>query len=154
MNNDKTQVEKSIELNATRERIWSVLLNKSSFEDWCSAFHPGSTFEGDWTQGSLMRFIGPDPDSGEIYGMITKIAEHRPNEYLRGEHVGVIEKGKDIFEGEDQEKWIGGTETYQIIGDSAPFTLSVQASTPPEMYDFFFEAWGQALARLKQLVEA
>ena len=153
-NPDLLTINKSIQINATRDKIWQSLIEKSNFEDWCSVFYPGTTFEGDWSVGSNMRFLGPDVDSDTQSGMITRIAEHIPNEYLLGEHIGVVEAGKDRFEGEDFDRWAGGTESYRITGDSQPYTLSVEASSTPEMAEFFEGAWDTALSRLKQIAES
>lgn len=150
----KKHLNKSIDINATRERIWNVLLGKETFEDWASGFNPsgGSYFEGDWSKGSTMRFLGPD-DQGNTGGMLTKITEHVPGEYVRAEHYGVIGNGQEIFEGEIFDEWIPSVEEYRLTGGPDTYTLQVQNDVPESYYDHFSSAWDKALARVKELAE-
>jgi uncharacterized protein YndB with AHSA1/START domain len=59
-------------INAPRERVWDVMLADETYRDWTSAFHPGSYFKGDWSEGSKMLFLGPNEDGSEG-GMVSTI---------------------------------------------------------------------------------
>lgn len=146
-------IEKSVQINASREAIWDALITKETFEDWCSAFHPGSTYEGDWSEGSEMRFLGPNED-GTVSGMASKVVSHTPNHHIECRHYGVILKGELKTEGEDADGWTDLKEEYTLTGDSAPYTLNVETEVPESFYDMFMECWANALARLKEIAES
>lgn len=50
----------SILINAPRERVFSIMLDHPTYEQWTEAFSPGSTYNGSWDLGSNIRFTGPD----------------------------------------------------------------------------------------------
>ncbi|KXK26249.1 MAG: hypothetical protein TR69_WS6001001244 [candidate division WS6 bacterium OLB20] len=77
----------SINIDAPVEHVWDTMLSDATYRDWTSVFHPGSHFEGTWEKGSEMRFIGPDED-GLPSGVVSRVVENRPYEYVGLEHVG------------------------------------------------------------------
>ncbi len=151
----KKKLSFSIDINASREKIWETLLGKETFSDWCSYFSPSgdSRFEGDWSEGSTMRFIGEDGE-GNVGGMITKIVEHRPGEYIRSDSVGVIGNGQEYYEGEMCDQWVPATEEYRVTGGPDTYTLSVNNDVPEPYAEHFSDAWQKGLARVKELAEA
>ena len=75
-------------INAAPEKIWNVLWNDDTYRKWTSAFSEGSYAETDWKQGSKVLFL-----DGKGSGMVSRIAENRPNEYMSIEHLGEIRDG-------------------------------------------------------------
>jgi uncharacterized protein YndB with AHSA1/START domain len=67
----------NIVINATPEKVWKVLWNDDTYRKWTSAFAEGSHAETDWKQGSKVLFL-----DGKGEGMVSKIAESRPNEFM------------------------------------------------------------------------
>lgn len=151
--NVKNRLQFSVDIRASRERIWHALTAQESFRDWCTAFHPGSYFEGDWSEGSEMRFLGPMPD-GTVNGMVTRVVEHRPGEFIRCEHFGVIERGNLVLEGPEFDEWIPASESYTVTGGPDVFTLSVETEVPDSHLEHFTQQWPEALQRVKKLAEA
>lgn len=148
-----TKLNKSIDIRASRERIWQVLTGQEEFRDWASAFMPGSYYEGTWNVGDTLRFLGPSPD-GSVGGMITKVVEHTPGEHILCLHYGGVQDGKDVFSGPEFEEWIGSTEEYRLTGGPDVHTLAISNDVPESFVSMFSTSWEQALARIKELAEA
>jgi len=148
----KQKVSCSTEIQASKERIWDVLTAPATFEQWCAAFSPGSYFEGDWTEGSTMRFLAAN-ESGNAAGMVTRVERHVPAEWLRLEHIGVVDNGLAVFEGEEYEKLIPAIEEYRLSEVPGGFRLSVETEVPDSYIAFFSQAWQDALNRIKALAE-
>lgn len=150
----KKTIEKSVEISATREQIWSVLTGLEDFKDWGASFCPGSYFEGDWSEGSKMLFLGPDPNTGETGGMVARIVEHKPGYVCRAEHIGVIGNGVEYYEGDIFDEWIPAKEEYFLEGGPDTFTLRIATEVPEAYFEMFSGFWDKALARIKELAEA
>lgn len=147
---NKKTIEKSIEIAASREAIWSALIDKDSFSDWGSSFMPGSYYEGEWAEGNTIRFLGPCEDRG-TNGMITKVAEYTYGEYVRAEHIGIVTNGEDVYEGDVYDMWIPATEEYRLTGGPDRFTLHISNEVPEGFFDEFSEAWDKSLVRIKEI---
>jgi len=143
----------SIDIRAPRARIWKALTSSETFGDWCSAFNPGCFYEGDWSEGSVMKFLGIDSTTGQAGGMLSGIVQHIPGEYIAARHVGVVENGVDITEGPVAELWAGAREEYRLTGGPDIFTLQVTADVADDWYEYFEKSWHAALGRLRELAE-
>ena len=66
-------------INASREKVWNTMLEKDTYQEWTVPFHEGSTYDGNWEEGSEIKFIGPDED-GSISGMYAVIAVNQLHE--------------------------------------------------------------------------
>ncbi len=151
--NIRKEIRKSIEIDASREKIWDAITSDESFRDWCSAFCDGSYFVGDWSEGSKMRFLGPSPEDGQEGGMISEVVEHKPGHVLRLKAVGEISNGEEKYSGGSFPEWLGSPEEYSLIGDAAPYELQIYAETPENMHEFFNSAWDQSVNRIKEISE-
>jgi len=49
------KINKSIDINTSREVIWAAIINHTKYQLWTVAFHEGSYFEGGW-QSILNNF--------------------------------------------------------------------------------------------------
>jgi len=54
------KLQYSIVINAPKEKVWKTMLNKDTYEKWTDVFMPGSSYVGDWTEGSKILFLAPD----------------------------------------------------------------------------------------------
>ncbi|HYF01937.1 MAG TPA: SRPBCC domain-containing protein [Patescibacteria group bacterium] len=144
----KQTVKKSIEINASKEKIWDVLLQDETYRKWTSAFHEGSYAEGDFSEGSTVRFLGPEGD-----GMVSKVAVHKPNDTITFEHQGMILKGKEDFDSPEVQDWKGFLETYTVTENGGISRLDISCDTAPKWYDSFDQMWTKALASVKELAE-
>jgi hypothetical protein len=144
----------SIVINAPREKVWNTMLEDATYRIWTEAFIPGSHYIGDWNQGSKILFLGPDPKTGKTSGMVSRIKENRPHEFLSIEHVGIIENGKEDTSSEAVKSWAGGLENYtlQEIGPEKT-ELLVDMDSSEEHKEMFQNRWPKALEKLKTLAE-
>ena len=109
---EKLQFKESIQAPASR--VYDLMLgisSKSTYEQWTAAFNPTSTFEGSWEKGSKILFLGVD-EKGEKGGMVSRIAENIPNQFVSINHYGLLKGEEEITEGPEVEKWANGFENY------------------------------------------
>lgn len=140
----------SIVINAPREKVWNTMLEKDTYEKWTAAFQEGSTYEGEWKEGSEIKFMGPSED-GSIGGMYALIAASRPHEFVSIKHLGEF-KGEEktplsTVEGEE------GYENYTFNEVDGGTEVVVDLNVPAEWKDMFNDMWPRALAKLKEIAE-
>ena len=137
----------SIVINAPKEKVWEVMLGKDTYSDWTEIFSPGSYYVGDWIEGSKMLFLGPD-ETGQMSGMVSKIKENRPYEYVSIEHNGEVKNGK-----EEVTEWSGALENYTFKEIDGKTELLVEMDTIEDYKELFQDIWPKALQRLKEIAE-
>ena len=145
----------SISIKAPASKVFDIMLGlskKSTYEQWTFFFNPTSSYEGTWEKGSKILFVGVD-EQGQKGGMVSRIAENIPNQFISIQHYGLISAGVEITEGPEVEKWANGFEnyTFEEIGDST--SLTVDLDTTEEFVDYMNEHYPEALNKLKELCE-
>lgn len=162
LNNFKKYVEASgemeklhfeIEINAKAEKVYQVMLDKEHYEEWTKEFNPTSQFKGSWEKGSKILFLGSDPKTGEVGGMVSRIKENIPAKFLSIEHLGIVQNGQEITSGKDVESWAGASENYTFNEVNGKTLLSIDADSNQEFKSYFLETWPKALNRLKAICE-
>ena len=146
------KVQFSIDINAPKEKVWDAMLGDATYREWTSEFHPGSYYEGSWEEGADIRFIGPEAD-GSKSGMISRIKESRPYEFVSIEHLGMIDHGVDITEGPKVDEWVGMHENYTFTETDGVTTVTVDMDVTPEFKDYMETTWPKALNKLKEIAE-
>jgi len=86
----------SIEINATKEKVWNTMLEDKTYRIWTEAFSKGSHYIGDWSKGSKILFLGPN-ENGEMGGMVSRIKENKKYEFISIEHIGMVQDGKEGY---------------------------------------------------------
>jgi hypothetical protein len=99
-----------------------------------------------------MRFIGVD-ENGSVGGMISKIEENIPNEFVSIKHVGMIENGVEDTASEKVKKWAGALEEYRFKDQDGGTLLIVDTDTEKEYVEMFNDMWPKSLQVLKELSE-
>ncbi|SHN15678.1 SRPBCC domain-containing protein [Chitinophaga sp. CF418] len=140
--------EFKITINGPREKVWSVLWEDASYREWTSVFTPGSYAKTDWKKGSQVRFLNEKND-----GMISRIEENIPNEYMSIEHLGFVKNGVEDKESEEVKKWSGAHENYTLKSVNGKTELVVDMDIVDEYKDYFAETWPKALEKVKELSE-
>lgn len=149
------RLQYTVAIAAPAEKVWNVVVGDATYRDWTTAFNPGgSYFEGGWNKGDEIRFLGPDPETGKLGGMYSRIAESRPAEFVSIEHVGMIQDGQIDTTSEMVKKWTPAFENYTFKATGGGTELVVDLDTSEDFVEFFDEAWPQALQRVKTLAEA
>lgn len=138
----------NISIDAPREKVWEVLWGKESYPAWTSAFAEGSKVDTDWKKGSKAIF-----HDGKGQGMVSTIAENKPNEYMSIKHLGVIKNGVEDLESEEVKEWAGAFENYTLKTNNNKTELMVDMDTAEAYRDYFLKTWPVALAKVKELAE-
>lgn len=142
----------NISINAPVETVYRKMLGENSYKEWTSEFNPTSHYKGSWEKGAKILFIGTDKD-GNMGGMISKIRENIPNEYVSVEHLGLLQGDKEIMSGADVEGWVGAMENYSFKRENDKTNLLVDVDMNEEFKSYFQETWPKALNKLKSICE-
>jgi uncharacterized protein YndB with AHSA1/START domain len=148
-------LHQSVVINAPREKVYRVMLEDATYREWTAPFNPGgSYYEGDWSEGSTMRFIGPDPkDPTKLGGMLAEVAANRPNEFISLRHYGMIQDGVEDTTSDEVKKWTPAFENYTLRDVDGGTEVAVDVDTNEEYKEMFAEMWPKALAKLKEICE-
>lgn len=143
----------NISINATREKVWDVLFGETTYPLWTTAFAEGSKAETDWKKGSKAIFL-----DGNNKGLVARIAENVPNEYLSIEHLGTIDNGIEDLESEAVKKWAGAKENYTLskVNEQTELLVSMEmdeSEVNKPMIEMLKQMWPKALAKVKALAE-
>lgn len=133
-------------INAPREKVWDILWGNSTYPEWTSVFAPGSRAETDWKKGSKALFL-----DGKGEGMVSTIAENKPNEFMSIKHLGVLKHGVEDLEG--GKEWAGALENYTLKTINGKTELVVDMDMTDEFKDYFEKTWPVALKKVKEIAE-
>lgn len=143
----------SIFIKAPVEKVWNTMLEDKTYREWTTAFNPGSYYKGSWEKGSKMLFIGPDPKTGLEGGMVSRIEENKPHEFVSIEHLGFIQNGVEDTTSEMIKDWIGAHENYTFVPKNGGTEVQVDLDVAESHKDMFDAMWPAALQKLKELAE-
>jgi uncharacterized protein YndB with AHSA1/START domain len=141
----------SVTINAPVQDVWTTMLNEATYREWTSVFGE-SSYEGDWNQGSEIRFLGHDGD-GSVAGMIATVEENRPNELISLRYTGQVVNGEDDTTSEAAKAFMGSHEKYAFSEFQGATTVDVELDSADEFVAMFDDAWPPALEKLKEIVE-
>ncbi len=141
----------TITIKAPREKDWDTMLSTETYPQWTKAFHPGSYYKGTLAQGEKVLFLGPS-EEGEM-GMVSRIAEIRPYEFISFEHLGIIRNGTEDTESEEAKKWSPAFENYTFTTVADGTQVTIDQDIQSEYKTQFEEMWKEALALLQKLAE-
>ncbi|NUM25259.1 MAG: SRPBCC domain-containing protein [Candidatus Buchananbacteria bacterium] len=143
----------TIEIKASKEKVWSTMLEDKTYRQWAATFSPGSYYKGDWSKGSKMHFLGPNPQTGEEGGMVSEVLENRPHEFISLGHIGFVQNGKEDTVSEEAKKWTSAFENYTFNEKNGATELVVDLNVTDELAEEFEKMWPDALQKLKELSE-
>ena len=144
----------AIEINAPKEKVWDVMLDDKTYREWTDVFNPGSYYKGDWSKGSKMLFLGPDPQTGEEGGMIARVAENKLHEFISLEYLGMVMGGKEDTTSEMAKGWTdSGYENYTFNDKNGATELLIDLNVAEDMAGEFERMWPEGLKKLKEVVE-
>lgn len=144
-----------VSINAPTDKVYDTMLgisNKSTYEQWTALFNPTSTYEGTWTKGSKILFIGTD-EKGEKGGMVSEISANNPNQFISIRHYGLVKADVEITEGPEVEKWANGFENYTFVENNGTTTVIVDLDTTEDFLGYMNETYPKALDKLKEICE-
>ena len=146
-------MEFNIEINAPKQKVWDVLFGVETYPLWTTAFSEGSRVETDWQKGSKALFT-----DGSNRGMVSRIADNVPNEFMSIEHLGMYDNGVEDYESEHVKMWAGAKENYTLTDLGGKTNLHIfmemdESEANKPMIDMFAGMWPKALAKVKELAE-
>lgn len=137
----------SVDIAAPTSKVYQTLIGSESYTQWTSAFGDGLYFRGSWQQGQTIRFMTPGDD-----GVVSEIAENRPNEFLSLRHVGYIVNGVEDTSSNAIRAWAPAYENYTFTATPQGTKLTVDQDMT-EAFESMPEDWPEALEKLKALCE-
>ena len=138
------KLEFSIEISATKEKVWEAVWKDENYRNWTSVFQEGSFAESDWKEGSEIKFLSPGNNG--MYGIIEKLV---PNEKMYFKHLG------EITNGEKQEAIYGeeAIERYDLKEEDGKTNLTATMNAPEEYIIYFSRVFPSALEKIKGIAE-
>lgn len=138
-------------IDAPREKVWKTLWEDATYRQWTAPFSEGSRAETDWKKGSKILFL-----DGNGAGMVSRVEENIPNEYMGITHIGVVANGVEDYDSEEVKQWIGAFENYTLKDKNGATELLVElggATIPEEFVVYMEKTWPVALEKLKEIAE-
>lgn len=145
----------SIVINSPKEKVWNTMLDDKTYRVWTAPFNEGSYYKGDWSKGSKIIFLGPNPETGKEGGMVSRIAENKLYEFISIEHLGIINDGIEDTTSDAVKDWVGARENYTFKDkdDSTELLIELTGEIPDEFKEMFAGMWPKALQKLKEISE-
>ena len=144
-----------VSINARVTEVYDFMLginSKSTYEQWVSVFNPTSTYEGSWNKGDKILFVGVD-EQVEKGGVVSRIAENIPNQFVSIQHYGLVQADEEITEGPEVEKWANGFENYTFEEkNNGTTTITVDLDTTEDFVGYMNEIYPKVLGMLKELL--
>ncbi len=136
----------TIDIRASKEKVWKVLFDDKTFRDWANNIDEGTHLVGEVKEGNEVQFI-----SGSGYGVTSLIEKLKVGEFIIFRHtVDTKENGTD----EREKEWTGGTESYHLVENNNVTTLTTELDVPQEQIETFEIRLPKALQRIKELAES
>ncbi len=145
-------VNYEIEIEASTQKVFDLMLGKTNYEIWTTPFSEGSTYIGNWEKGSKMIFTNATDIKIEN-GMLSEIAENIPGKYISICHKGMLVDGLEILAGPQVDAWVNSTENYSYLPTDTGTKLIIEIDINQDYKDFFDESWPLALKKLKEICE-
>jgi uncharacterized protein YndB with AHSA1/START domain len=148
MNNAMMTIKKSILIPASKENVWSVLVDDPYNREWYAVF--GKTApKTNWGQGHKVVFTDKSRN-----GITGKVAAKTPYEMLSIVYDGVLVNGIEDHESELAATVKGAEETYALQEVAGQTLLTVVRDVHEEKYDSMEQAWDTALQRISELAHS
>ena len=140
-------------ISAKVDKVYKTMLDEKHYSEWTSEFNSTSHFIGSWEAGSKILFLGTNND-GKTEGMVGKIIDNIPNEFVSIEYYGIVKNGKEVTSGREVEEWTGGLENYRFTPKNGGTLLTIRLDTTKELMQYLKETYPRALKKLKAICEA
>lgn len=132
-----------IQIDAPAEKVWEVLFTQDSNKRWPSALNENTYFEGNWEQGSTMRFL--DQENNGMYNLVVKNSHGIE---LAMKHLGWILDGEL-----SPQDWEDSTVSYILESNGNGTMLHAKVNSLDEFVDFFNSKYPQNFEKVKMLSE-
>ena len=138
-------IERSIDIQAPKEKVWEVLFLDKYNREWYKAFHEDAHAVTDWQLNSKVVFADNDGN-----GLVGKIVQKVLYKALVIEYSAELINGKEITENME-----GGAEKYFLSekGNYTHLDVSASGNMPDEFVDMMSKSWDIAIMKIKELAE-
>ena len=138
------KLEFSVDINASKEKVWDVLWSDQNYRNWTASFIKGSYYEGELLEGNDVHFLSPG-DHG-MYAIVEKMI---PNQTMHFRHYG------EVLDGIPQGDTYGenAIEYYDLYESESGTILTVTINTEEEYITYFTNSFPRALSAIKELAE-
>lgn len=140
------EIQFSIEINASKERVWATLWEDVTFRDWANIIDEGTYMKGELKEGNEIQFIS----SVNGYGVTSLIEKLNLNEFVLFRHSADT---KNSGQQEREKEWTGGTESYSLTEKNGVTTLIIKTDAPQDLEETFNTRVPKAVERIKTLAE-
>lgn len=142
------KLEYNMEIDATPEKVWNIIIGKDTYPKWTAEFCEGSAVETDWKKGSKALFL-----DGKGSGMVAEIAENIPHEFLSIRHLGEIINGVEDTTSDKVKEWAGAHENYTLKSVNGKTHWKVEIDVAPDFITYMNDTWPKAMEKVKELAE-
>jgi uncharacterized protein YndB with AHSA1/START domain len=140
------EMQFSIDIHASKEKVWDTLWQDKTFREWASIIDPGTYMAGELKEGNEVQFISAENG----YGVTSLVEKLVPGEFLQLRHsADTQEAGKQ----EREKEWTGGKESYLLTEKDGATTVVAAFDVPLELEEYFRVNYPKALERVKELAE-
>lgn len=138
------KLEFSIEIKASKEKVWESLWTDQNYRKWTALFLPGSYYEGELKENSDVRFLSPGGHG--LFAMVEKVIPFQSMHFL---HFGLI------IDNISQEKTFkdDSIEQYDLYEIEDGTKLTVTLKTEDEYTTYFNNSFPRVLAVVKEIAE-
>ncbi len=140
------ELQFTIEVYATKEKVWHTLWQDETFREWAGIIDPGTYMVGDLKEGNEVEFISAENGYG-VTSLVEKLVVY---EYLLLRHSADTQ---DSGAGVRDDEWTGGEESYLLAEEDGTTTLTAKFDVPEDMEEYFKVNYPKALERVKVLAE-
>jgi len=141
-------IQHSIVIQAPVAQLWQRMFDPQLYREWIAAFCEGSYYQGHWQQGETIRFLDPNGN-----GMVAKIVEYRPMEFISVSHLGFVYAGQDDLDSAEVTSWAPAYENFYFTSRGDSTELRIEQEIAPAYEEYMQQAWPNALQKLKTLAE-
>ena len=121
----KLTIEKSFEIDSSKEVLWNLLTDLESAKQWLNEFHEGTTVDTDWNVGS--KVVWKD-GHGDV-GASGRVAAFQENKLI------VVEFPTEDNPHDDTEgSWDDYTERFELSDGNGKTVFSIKAGPIPEQH--------------------
>lgn len=146
------KLQHSIDIKASKERVWDILWSDHTLRDWANIIDEGTYLDGELKEGNEINFIGSS-DGGASYGVTSKIEKLIPNQYILLAKIADIIVDKDGRIEKRANQWSGGMESYELEETNGSVKLTIIQDVPDELIKYFDTKLPEVLQRVKILAE-
>ncbi len=144
----RVTLKKSLEIAATKERVWQVMTDDILTRQWYEAFGEGGFVETDWQVGSKVICIDATKS-----GLVGEIILNKAPDVVSIEYNGIMQDGREDHQSEDAKKMKGCIESYILTDTKTGTDLAISLDLPEEFLAQMSALWDKALVIIKSLAE-